>query len=42
MPRTGVSSQQKNRIAKGTKVRCCRAVTVTHDQRSGIAAKQPN
>jgi hypothetical protein len=26
----------------GTKSRCCRCVTVTNDQRSGIAAKQPN
>ena len=26
----------------GTKSRCCRPVTVANDQRSGIAAKQPN
>jgi hypothetical protein len=26
----------------GTKSRCCHSVTVTNDQRSGIAAKQPN
>jgi hypothetical protein len=29
-------------LRDGTKSRCCRSVTVTNDQRSGIAAKQPN
>jgi hypothetical protein len=29
-------------LRDGTKRRCCRSVTVTNDQRSGIAAKQPN
>jgi hypothetical protein len=30
------------RLRDGTKSRCCCSVTVTNDQRSGIAAKQPN
>jgi hypothetical protein len=30
------------RLRDGTKSRCCCSVTVANDQRSGIAAKQPN